>query len=130
MEVNLLVNIASQVLPKMQPLSKISFYNEKSNVGDLHTCILNCCTYSRVTIEALYNLGHSMDYTLRFPALGKSMTEILQHLKTSRGRYFAAVPCAKEKEEKKIRQQNHQTNKKRYEQRQQYLDQYIKSVSS
>lgn len=56
------------------------------------------------------------------------MTEILQHLKTSRGRYFAAVPCAKEKEEKKIRQQNHQTNKKRYKQRQQYLDQYIKSV--
>lgn len=128
MEVNLLVNIASQVLPEMQPLSEISFYNEKSTVGDLH--ILNCCTYSRVTIEALYNLGHSMDYTLRFPALGKSMTEILQHLKTSRGRYFAAVPCAKEKEEKKIRQQNHQTNKKRYEQRQQYLDQYIKSVSS
>lgn len=128
MEVNLLVNIASQVLPEMQPLSEISFYNEKSTVGDLH--ILNCCTYSRVTIEALYNLGHSMDYTLRFPALGKSMTEILQHLKTSRGRYFAAVPCAKEKEEKKIRQQNHQTNKKRYKQRQQYLDQYIKSVSS
>lgn len=112
MEVNLLVNIASQVLPEMQPLGEISFYNEKSTVGDLH--ILNGCTYSRVTIEALYNLGHSMDYTLRFPALGKSMTEILQHLKTSRGRYFAAVPCAKEKEEKKIRQQNHQTNKKRY----------------
>lgn len=128
MEVNLLVNIASQVLPEMQPLGEISFYNEKSTVGDLH--ILNGCTYSRVTIEALYNLGHSMDYTLRFPALGKSMTEILQHLKTSRGRYFAAVPCAKEKEEKKIRQQNHQTNKKRYKQRQQYLDQYIKSVSS
>lgn len=128
MEVNLLVNIASQVLPEMQPLGEISFYNEKSTVGDLH--ILNGCTYSRVTIEALYNLGHSMDYTLRYPALGKSMTEILQHLKTSRGRYFAAVPCAKEKEEKKIRQQNHQTNKKRYKQRQQYLDQYIKSVSS
>lgn len=97
MEVNLLVNIASQVLPEMQPLSEISFYNEKSTVGDLH--ILNGCTYSRVTIEALYNLGHSMDYTLKFPALGKSMTEILQHLKTSRGRYFAAVPCTKEKEE-------------------------------
>lgn len=128
MEVNLLVNIASQVLPEMQPLGEISFYNEKSTVGDLH--ILNGCTYSRVTIEALYNLGHSMDYTLRFPALGKSMTEILQHLKTSRGRYFAAVPCAKGKEEKKIRQQNHQTNKKRYKHRQQYLDQYIKSVSS
>lgn len=70
-----------------------------------------------------------MDYTLRFPALGKSMTEILQHIKTSRGRYFAAMPCAKEKE-KKIREQNHQTNKKRYKHRQQYLDQYIKSVSS
>lgn len=99
MKVNLLVNIASQVLPEMQPLGEISFYNGKSTVGDLH--ILNCCTYSSVTIEALYNLGHSMDYTLRFPALGKSMTEILQHLKTSRGRYFAALPCAKEREEKK-----------------------------
>lgn len=37
MEVNLLVNIASQVLPEMQPLSKISFYNETIQL--LATCI-------------------------------------------------------------------------------------------
>lgn len=66
-----------------------------------------------------------MDYTLRFPALGKSMTEILQHLKLQEDGISPRCP-----EEKKIRQQNHQTNKKRYKQRQQYLDQYIKSVSS
>lgn len=48
-----------------------------------------------------------MDYTLTFPVLGKSMTEILQHLKTSRGRYFAARGAlCKEKEGEKIRQQN------------------------
>lgn len=127
MEVNLLVNIASQVLPEMQPLGEISFYNEKSTVGDLH--ILNGCTYSRVTIEALYNLGHSMDYTLRFPALGKSMTEILQHLKLQEDGISPRCPV-QQRRKKKIRQQNHQTNKKRYKHRQQYLDQYIKSVSS
>lgn len=70
-----------------------------------------------------------MDYTLRFPALGKSMTEILQHLKLQEDGISPRCPVQK-KRKKKIRQQNHQTNKKRYKQRQQYLDQYIKSVSS
>lgn len=37
MEVNLLVNIASQVLPEMQPLVEISFYNETIQL--LETCI-------------------------------------------------------------------------------------------
>lgn len=99
MEVNLLVNIASQGLPEMQPLSKISFYNETiQTAGDLH--ILNGCTYSRVTIEALYNLGHSMDYTLRFPALGKSMTEILQHLKLQEDGISPRCPVQKRRKKK------------------------------
>lgn len=71
-----------------------------------------------------------MDYTLRFPALGNSMTEILQHLKLQEDGISPRCPVQKRRKEKKIRQQNHQTNKKRYKQRQQYLDQYIKSVSS
>lgn len=71
-----------------------------------------------------------MDYTLRFPALGKSMTEILQHLKLQEDGISPRCPVQKGRKKKKIRQQNHQTNKKRYKQRQQYLDQYIKSVSS
>lgn len=99
MEVNLLVNIASQVLPEMQPLGEISFYNEKSTVGDLHI-LKNGCTYSRVTIEALYNLGHSMDYTLRFPALGKSMTEILQHLKLQEDGISPRCPVQKRRKKK------------------------------
>lgn len=62
---------------------------------------MNGCTYSRVTIEALYNLGHSMDYTLRFPALGKSMTEILQHLKLQEDGISPRCPVQKGRKKKK-----------------------------
>lgn len=72
-----------------------------------------------------------MDYTLRFPALGKSMTEILQHLKLQEDGISPRCPVQKRRKKKKYDNKiTKQTFKKRYEQRQQYLDQYIKSVSS